>query len=63
MILNCQFEQTDASVSSQENGLVDSVSLLNSEKAVQELIKHPLAQGTDDHLLEFSDAMRSMLMI
>lgn len=60
LIVYC--EQNNASVSSQENGLVDSLSLVNSEKAVQELIKQPLVQGADDHLIEFSDAMRSMPM-
>lgn len=55
------FEQNNASASSQENGFVDSLSPKNSEKAVQEMIK-PLVQGTDDHLIEFSEVMRSMPM-
>lgn len=54
------FEQNNAGASSQENG-VDSLSPMNSEKAVQEMIK-PLVQGTDDHLIEFSEVMRSMPM-
>ncbi|XP_017257522.1 NAD(H) kinase 1 isoform X1 [Daucus carota subsp. sativus] len=49
----------NASASSQENGFVDSCAPLNSEKAVQEIIK-PLVQGTDDHLLEFSEVMRTV---
>lgn len=55
-------EQNNASASSQENGFVDSCAPLNSEKAVQEIIK-PLVQGTDDHLIEFSEVMRSMPML
>ncbi|KAK3026355.1 hypothetical protein RJ639_042652 [Escallonia herrerae] len=50
----------NASVSPQEIGLVDSLSVLNSEKAVQELTEQPLVQGIDDHLVEFSEAMRTV---
>ncbi|KAA8549782.1 hypothetical protein F0562_001466 [Nyssa sinensis] len=50
----------NASASQQENGFVDSLSLLHSERAVQELIQEPLVQGTDDHLIEFSEAMQTV---
>lgn len=49
-----------SSVAPQENGFSDSLSLLNSEKAVQELIQQPLLQGIDDHLFEFSEALRTV---
>ncbi|KAK1390797.1 hypothetical protein POM88_018975 [Heracleum sosnowskyi] len=38
----------------EENDSVDPLSLFNSEKAVQEL---PIVQGTDNHLIEFSEAL------
>ncbi|CBI16350.3 NAD(H) kinase 1 isoform X2 [Vitis vinifera] len=49
----------DASVSCSqpENGLID---LFNSEKAVQELLQQPPVQGIDDHLIEFSEALRTV---
>ncbi|CAK9183470.1 unnamed protein product [Ilex paraguariensis] len=50
----------NASVAPQENGFMDSLSLLNSEKAVQELIQEPHVNGIDDHLIEFSEAMRTV---
>ncbi|PSR86814.1 NAD(H) kinase [Actinidia chinensis var. chinensis] len=50
----------NASVSQQENGFVDSLSILNSEKAVQEIIQQPLTQGIEDNLIEFSEAMRTV---
>ncbi|KAK6119746.1 hypothetical protein DH2020_046516 [Rehmannia glutinosa] len=46
-------------VSPAENGYIDSFSLLNSEKSIEELIQQPLPQGIDDHLFEFSEALRS----
>ncbi|GAB4835244.1 hypothetical protein Ancab_000153 [Ancistrocladus abbreviatus] len=51
----------NASVSSLqiENGFADSVSLLSSEKAVEELLQ-PSVQGMDDHLVEFSEALRTV---
>ncbi|XP_034687558.1 NAD(H) kinase 1 isoform X3 [Vitis riparia] len=51
--------QGDASVSCSqpENGLID---LFNSEKAVQELLQQPPVQGIDDHLIEFSEALRTV---
>ncbi|GFZ20702.1 NAD kinase 1 [Actinidia rufa] len=53
-------EEGNASVSQQENGFVDSLSILNSEKAVQEIIQQPLIQGIEDNLIEFSEAMRTV---
>ncbi|XP_050370584.1 NAD(H) kinase 1 isoform X1 [Argentina anserina] len=52
----------DASVScpQPENGCLSSVSLLSSEKAVQELLEESSIQETDDHLIEFSEAMRTV---
>lgn len=60
----CFCGQGDASVSCSqpENGFLNSLSLLSSEKAVQELLQQSPVQSTDDHLIEFSDAMRSMVM-
>ncbi|KAL6966558.1 NAD kinase 1 [Sarracenia purpurea var. burkii] len=49
-----------ASVSQQENGFLDSLPILNSEEAVQEIIQQPLIQGIEDHLIEFSEAMRTV---
>lgn len=43
-----------------DNGLFNANSLLNSEKAVQELIERSPLMETDDHLIEFSEALRSM---
>lgn len=46
--------------SNQENGFSDMSSLAQSEKAVQEfLIQQTPMQATDDHLIEFSEALRS----
>ncbi|KAK9939620.1 hypothetical protein M0R45_016310 [Rubus argutus] len=52
----------DASVSCSqpENGFLNSLSLLSSEKAVQELLEQSPLQETDDHLIEFSEAMRTV---
>lgn len=50
----------NVSVPPQENGFNDSFSLLSSEKSVQELIQQPLDQGIDDHLFEFSEALRTV---
>lgn len=60
--LICFYVQGDAngSCSQLENGYSNSPSLLHSEKAVQELLQQPV-QGIDDHLIEFSEAMRSMV--
>lgn len=43
-----------------ENGFSDLSSFALSEKAVQELlIQQTPMQATDDHLIEFSEALRS----
>lgn len=47
------------SCSQPENGSIDP---FNSEKAVQELLQQPPVQGMDDHLIEFSEALRSMIV-
>lgn len=44
-----------------ENGVIESLSQINPEKAVQELMQ-PCVQGIDDHLIEFSEALRSNVM-
>lgn len=43
-----------------ENGCTDQLSLLSSEKAVQELVEQPLVEGIDGHLVEFSETMRTV---
>ncbi|CAI0450140.1 unnamed protein product [Linum tenue] len=46
-----------------ENGVSefsDSLSLFHSEKAVQELLQQTPILGTDDHLIEFSEALRTV---
>lgn len=42
-----------------ENEFIDSFSWPSSESSVEELIQQPLLQGIDDHLVEFSEALRS----
>jgi len=43
-----------------ENGFTHLTSLAQSEKAVQELLlQQTPMQATDDHLVEFSEALRS----
>ncbi|KAL5831881.1 hypothetical protein ACOSQ4_017235 [Xanthoceras sorbifolium] len=56
------FLNGDASVSCSEpeNGFSDSLSLFHSEKAVQELLQQTPVQGSDDHLIEFSEALRTV---
>ncbi|KAK6925578.1 hypothetical protein RJ641_007297, partial [Dillenia turbinata] len=39
---------------------LDNDTLLNSEKAVQELVQQLPVQGIDEHLIEFSEAMRTV---
>lgn len=46
-----------------ENDFNDSSSLLNSENAVHELVQQPLLDGIDDHLFEFSEALRSVSFV
>ncbi|KAM3741205.1 hypothetical protein ACB098_08G157800 [Castanea mollissima] len=50
--------EASISCSQQENGFINSFSLF-SEKAVDELLQSPV-QGTDEHLIEFSEAMRTV---
>ncbi|KAL3653354.1 NAD kinase 1 [Castilleja foliolosa] len=45
---------------STENGLIDSFSLLNTQKSIEEIIQQPLLEGIDDHLVEFSEALRTV---
>ncbi|XP_057953649.1 NAD(H) kinase 1 isoform X1 [Malania oleifera] len=42
------------------NGFMDLLSACNSERAVQELIQQPPVEGIDDHLIEFSEALRTV---
>ncbi|XP_031401369.1 NAD(H) kinase 1 [Punica granatum] len=57
--LNSAGEES-VSTSQLENGFIDPVSLANSEKAVQELLQQTPVHGTDDHLIEFSEALRTV---
>ncbi|GFP89425.1 NAD(H) kinase 1 [Phtheirospermum japonicum] len=50
----------NGSVSPTENGFIDSFSLLNTEKSIEEIIQQPLLEGIDDHLVEFSEALRTV---
>ncbi|XP_074321263.1 NAD(H) kinase 1-like [Silene latifolia] len=52
-------ENGSVSCSVHENGSSDSLSLFCSENAVQEILQQPL-QGIDEHLFEFSEAMRTV---
>jgi len=54
-----QGNNNSMSCSQPENGFVNSFSLF-PEKAVQEILQSPI-QGSDDHLIEFSEALRSMI--
>uniref|UniRef100_M1APC0 Poly(P)/ATP NAD kinase n=2 Tax=Solanum tuberosum TaxID=4113 RepID=M1APC0_SOLTU len=49
-----------ASVLPLENAFSDSLAMLNSEKAVEELIQQPILHGIDDHLIEFAEALRTV---
>ena len=55
--------QGDASISCSKakNGFVDSAPLIHSEKAVEEPQQTPV-EGVDEHLIEFSEAVRSMFV-
>ncbi|XP_051118711.1 NAD(H) kinase 1-like [Andrographis paniculata] len=57
---NSSSSNGNTSVSPAENGFLDSFSLLDSEKAVQEIIQQPPLHGIDDHLIEFSEALRTV---
>ncbi|KAB1227596.1 NAD(H) kinase 1 [Morella rubra] len=50
--------EASISCSQLENGSINSYSLF-SEKALDELLQPPV-QGTDEHLIEFSEAMRTV---
>ncbi|CAN0901806.1 NAD(H) kinase 1 [Linum grandiflorum] len=54
--VNCQSPRPENGVS--DHG--DSLSLFHSEKAVQELLQQTPLQGNDDHLVEFSEALRTV---
>ncbi|XP_022729891.1 NAD(H) kinase 1-like isoform X2 [Durio zibethinus] len=56
------FGNGDASVSCSkpENGFVDSLLFLHSEKAVEELLQQTPVDGMDEHLIEFSEALRTV---
>ncbi|KAJ6345358.1 hypothetical protein OIU78_008096 [Salix suchowensis] len=51
---------TSLSSSQPDNGFSDSLTLFHSEKAVQELLQQTTVQQTDDHLIEFSEALRTV---
>ncbi|XP_061959259.1 NAD(H) kinase 1-like isoform X1 [Populus nigra] len=51
---------TSFSSSQPDNGSSDSLTLFHSEKAVQELLQQTPIQQTDDHLIEFSEALRTV---
>ncbi|KAH9602527.1 hypothetical protein KSS87_002089 [Heliosperma pusillum] len=58
---NVHFPEANGNVSCSvhENGSSESLSLFCSENAVQEILQQPL-QGIDEHLFEFSEAMRTV---
>ncbi|KAL6564767.1 NAD kinase 1 [Orobanche minor] len=57
---NSTSTKVNGSVSPAENGFIDSFSLLNTEKSIEEIIQQPLLEGIDDHLIEFSEALRTV---
>ncbi|XP_021592664.1 NAD(H) kinase 1 [Manihot esculenta] len=57
---SCGNGDASFSCSQTTNGFNDSLSLFHSEKAVQELLQQTPIQGTDDHLIEFSEALRTV---
>ncbi|KAI3746686.1 hypothetical protein L6452_09125 [Arctium lappa] len=44
----------------QENGYTNFLTLVDSEKAVKEIVEQPFVEGSEDHLVEFSEAMRTV---
>lgn len=50
---------------SEENGFADADSfrMLNSENVVQEYLLQPPIRAIDDHLVEFSEALRSKTIV
>ncbi|GLT82166.1 hypothetical protein SLE2022_005740 [Rubroshorea leprosula] len=57
---SCGDGDASVSCSKTENGVADSLPLFHSEKAVEELLQQTPLQGMDDHLIEFSEAMRTV---
>ncbi|GMN26243.1 hypothetical protein TIFTF001_001231 [Ficus carica] len=57
---NLVFDCDGVSTSQADNGFLSSISLLNSEKAIQELLQQAPVQQNDDHLIEFSEALRTV---
>ncbi|XP_065867232.1 NAD(H) kinase 1 isoform X2 [Euphorbia lathyris] len=57
---SCANGDASFSCSEPENGFTDSLSLFHSEKAVQEILQQTPVHGTDDHLIEFSEALRTV---
>ncbi|TYI10357.1 hypothetical protein E1A91_A09G122500v1 [Gossypium mustelinum] len=53
-------EEASVSCSKPENGCVDSLSIFHSEKAVEELLQQTPVAGMDEHLIEFSEALRTV---
>nr|GEX23425.1 NAD(H) kinase 1-like [Tanacetum cinerariifolium] len=51
------FSIGNASVVPSKNGFLDSLSLINSEKDVTEIMEQPLVMGIEDHFIEFSKAI------
>lgn len=48
---------------SEENGFAGSFHPLNPENVVQEYLLQPPIKAVDDHLVEFSEALRSKTMV
>ncbi|KAI6669579.1 hypothetical protein NL676_004464 [Syzygium grande] len=48
------------SSSQPENGFIDSASPVNSEKAIRELLQRAPVHDNDEHLIEFSEALRTV---
>ncbi|XP_058077474.1 probable NAD kinase 1 isoform X2 [Magnolia sinica] len=46
--------------STEENGPMDSLPPLDSENVVEEFLRQPPVKAVDDHLIEFSEAMRTV---
>ncbi|EPS71079.1 hypothetical protein M569_03679, partial [Genlisea aurea] len=50
----------NATMPPSENGSMDSFSVLNAEKAIEELTQQTFPLGMDDHLIEFSEVLRTV---
>ncbi|XP_039059245.1 NAD(H) kinase 1-like isoform X2 [Hibiscus syriacus] len=55
--------EASVSCSKPENGSADSVSVFHSEKAVEELLQQTPVSGMDEHLMEFSEALRTVAKV